>query len=234
MGTNEFNNKVVAITGADGGLGRFVTCAFLNAGARVAGISNTVTDATFNHPGFVAVPASLDNADAASGALEQVTERLGRMDAVVHLVGGFAGGPEVEDTDDATFDRMIDANLRSAFYVFRAAIPKLREQGAGRILAVASRAAAHPRPGLGVYAASKAGLVSLIQTLALENRQAGVTANVVLPGTMDTPANRAANPDADPSKWVQPRDVASLLAYLASDAAAPISGAVIPIYGSEL
>ncbi len=129
---------------------------------------------------------------------------------------------------------MLDMNFRAAFYTVRAVLPGMRAQGGGRIVAIGSRAAVEPSPALSAYAASKAALVSLIRTVAAENKDAGITANVVLPGTMDTPANRAGMPAADPSKWVQPAHVASLLLYLASDQAAQISGAVIPIYGSDL
>jgi NAD(P)-dependent dehydrogenase (short-subunit alcohol dehydrogenase family) len=160
--------------------------------------------------------------------------RFPRVDALVHLMGGFAGGQSVADTEAAVFERMLDLNLRSALYVARAFLPAMRERGAGRILAVGSRTAVEPKPMLGAYTVSKAALVALIRTIALENRDRGITANLVLPGTMDTPANRAAMPDADPAKWVQPEQVAAMLVHLASDAASDVNGAVIPIYGGEL
>jgi NAD(P)-dependent dehydrogenase (short-subunit alcohol dehydrogenase family) len=118
--------------------------------------------------------------------------------------------------------------------MLRAVLPEMRAQGAGRILAIGSRTAVEPQPGVGAYSASKAALVSLVKTVALENKDRGITANVVLPGTMDTPANRAAMPGADFSKWVRPSQIASLLVHLASDQASQISGAVIPVYGREL
>jgi NAD(P)-dependent dehydrogenase (short-subunit alcohol dehydrogenase family) len=110
----------------------------------------------------------------------------------------------------------------------------MRNQGSGRILAIGSRAAVEPSARIGAYSASKAALVSLIRTVAIENRSSGISANVVLPGTMDTPANRAGDPQADFSQWVQPAQVAALLLHLASDAASQVSGAVIPIYGQQL
>jgi NAD(P)-dependent dehydrogenase (short-subunit alcohol dehydrogenase family) len=113
----------------------------------------------------------------------------------------------------------------------RATLPRMRAQGSGRILAIGSRAAAEPSPMSGLYAASKAALVSLIRTVASENADRGITANVILPSTMDTPANRASMPAADFSKWVPTAQVASLLVYLASGDAAAVNGAVIPIYG---
>jgi NAD(P)-dependent dehydrogenase (short-subunit alcohol dehydrogenase family) len=227
-------NKIVLITGAKGGLGSYVTQAFLDGGAQVVGVSRSVRDSDFQSSCFMAVPAELSSAAAAAGLAQTVLSRFSRVDAVVHLMGGFAGGQRVADTETDVFERMLDMNLRSAFYVARAFLPAMRERGAGCILAVGSRTAVEPKAMVGAYAASKAALVALIRTIALENRDRGIAANVVLPGTMDTPANRAAMPDADPSKWVQPQQVASMLVHLASDNASDISGAVIPIYGGEL
>src|SRR5207249_1853790 len=126
------------------------------------------------------------------------------------LVGAFAGGQPVAKTDDATLDRMFDLNFRSAFHIIRAVLPFMRAQSAGQIAAVGSKAAVEPAPLAGAYGASKAALVSLIRTVACENSDASITANVVLPGTMDTPANRKSDPGADYSKWIHPRQVARL------------------------
>jgi NAD(P)-dependent dehydrogenase (short-subunit alcohol dehydrogenase family) len=221
--------KTVLITGAKGGLGTFVTNAFLDAGAYVIGVSRSISDADFPNASFRAIPAELSTLEAARTVMEQA----GRVDAVVHLLGGFAGGVALADSDDATFDRMFDLNLRSAFNIVRAALPRMRAQGSGRLLAVGSKAAIEPSPMSGVYAASKAALVSLIRTTAAENRDRCISANVVLPGTMDTPQNRAANPAVDASKWVQPSQVAALLVHLASDEGAQVNGAVIPVLGGD-
>ena len=128
---------------------------------------------------------------------------------------------------------MFDLNLNSAFYLLRAALPAMRATGNGRIIAIGSRAAVDPGPGVGAYSASKAALVSLIRTIAAENKDAGITANVILPGTMDTPTNRQAMPNADVSKWVQPANVANLVLWLASDVGADVNGAVLPVYGND-
>jgi len=229
----DLNDRVVLITGAKGGLGTFVTNSFLESGARVFGVSRSIADSDFPHPNFSAIPAELTGGDRARQVAEAVTGKAGRIDALVHLVGAFTGGQSVADTDDATLDRMLDLNLRSAFHVIRAVVPIMRAQGSGRIVAIGSKAAVEPAPSAGVYAASKAALVSLIRTVARENAELHISANVVLPGTMDTPANRAAMPGADYAKWVDPGQVAKLLVHLVSDAASQINGAVIPIYGGE-
>jgi NAD(P)-dependent dehydrogenase (short-subunit alcohol dehydrogenase family) len=149
-------------------------------------------------------------------------------------MGGFAGGRRVDETDDRTLDQMLDLNYRAAFFVARAVLPQMRKQNGGRILAVASRQGVEPQAMVGAYSASKAALVSLIHTIALENREHGISANTVLPGTMDTPANRAAMPNEDFSRWVRPADVAALLVHLASDPGSGINGAAIGVYGRQV
>jgi NAD(P)-dependent dehydrogenase (short-subunit alcohol dehydrogenase family) len=129
---------------------------------------------------------------------------------------------------------MLDLNLRSAFHILRAVIPVMRASGSGRIVAIGSRAAVEPQPSIAAYSASKAALVSLMRTVALENKDHGVTANVILPGTMDTPANRASEPAADFTRWIDPQQVANLALWLVSDAASQVTGALIPVYGKDL
>jgi len=231
---HSLNNKVVLVTGAKGGLGTFVTHAFLDEGATVVGVSRSIAAADFSHAQFVAMPAELASVESAAMLAAGIVERFQRIDAVVHLVGGFAGGKSVAETDDAAMDRMFELNFRSAFHIARAVTPQMRRQRSGRILAVGTRAAVEPGPMTGAYNASKAALVSLIRTIASENRDVCISANIVLPGTMDTPANRAADPQADFSKWVQPAQVAAMLVHLASDAAAQVTGAVIPVYGRDV
>jgi NAD(P)-dependent dehydrogenase (short-subunit alcohol dehydrogenase family) len=177
--------------------------------------------------------AEISTREGAEVLVDQVVARCGRIDVLAHTVGGFAGGQSIAETDDATFQRMFDLNLNSAFYLLRAALPAMRKTSNGRIIAIGSRAAIDPGPGVGAYSASKAALVSLIRTVAAENKDVGITANVILPGTMDTPANRKAIPNADVSKWVQPANVASLVVWLASDAGRDVNGAAIPVYGKD-
>jgi NAD(P)-dependent dehydrogenase (short-subunit alcohol dehydrogenase family) len=227
-------DKVVLVTGANGGLGTYVTQAFLEAGATVVGTSRRIQQSDFNHPGFTAMPAELSTRDSARALAEQLLARFRKLDVLVHTVGGFAGGQSIADTDDATYQQMLDVNLNSVFHILRATIMPLRQSGEGRLIAIGSRAAVEPGAGVGAYSASKAAMVSLIRTVALENKDAGLRANVILPGTMDTPANRKAIPNADFSKWVQPSAIASLITWLSRDAGKHINGAVIPVYGSDV
>ena len=226
--------KTALVTGANGGLGTHVTNALLDAGFAVVGLSPKILHSDFGHPNFTALPAMLDSLEAAKNAAETVIARFGKIDVLAHLVGGFAGGQTVADTDDATFQRMFDMNLNSAFHILRAVLPHMRKAGAGRIVAIGSRAAEDPGASVGAYSASKAALVSLIRTVAIENKDAGITANVILPGTIDTPANRAAMPGADVSQWVQPSSIAGLIVWLTGDAAKDVTGASIPVYGRGL
>ncbi len=226
--------KIALITGAHGGLGTHVTKAFLGAGFTVVGVSPRIQQSDFDDPNFIAQPAALNSLDAAKRAVDTVIAHYKKVDVLAHLVGGFAGGQTIAEMDDAIWQSMFDANLNSAFHILRAVIPQMRKAGGGRIIAIGSRAAEDPGPKVGAYSASKAALVSLIRTVALENKDAGIAANVVLPGTMDTPANRKDMPGADVSQWVQPALVASLILWLAGDAGKDVTGAAIPVYGRGL
>lgn len=231
---NEFDKRVVLISGAKGGLGTAVTQTFLAAGAMVAGSSKTIRDSDFSSPRFAAIPADLTVAESARQLVDAAIRRFGKIDALAHVMGGFAGGKPIPETSDDTWDLMMTLNLRAAFNVLRAVIPHMRQAGRGRIVAIASRQAVEPAANLSAYNASKAALVALIRTAALENKDAGITANTILPGAMNTEANRQANPGVDPSKWVQTERVAGVAAFLLSDAAADITGAAIPVYGLEI
>ena len=228
------DNHVVLITGAQGGLGTFVTETFLEAGAQVVGTGREIADTAFAHPRFEAIPADLTRPHNAARLVADAIVKFRRIDVLVHVAGGFAGGAPIHETDDATWDAMLDLNLRAAVNILRAVIPAMRERKRGRIVAIGSRAGVEPSANISAYSASKAALISLVKTAALENRKLGITANVILPGTIDTPANRRSDPGADRSQWVSPRKLAALALYLASDDAAEITGAAIPVYGAGL
>jgi NAD(P)-dependent dehydrogenase (short-subunit alcohol dehydrogenase family) len=226
--------RVVLITGANGGLGTFVTKRFLANGDTVIGASRKIQQAEFPGNKFVAIPAEFSNAASTQKLADQVLAKFHRIDVLVHTVGGFAGGTPLHSTEEKTFAQMLDQNLTSAFHLVRAIIPHMREQGSGRFIAVGSQAAEQPHANLGAYVVSKSALATLIKTVALENIDRGITANLVLPGTMDTPANRAAMPKADFSQWVSPAAVAETIFWLASDTAAHVSGGAIPATGGDL
>jgi len=225
-------NRVIFITGAKGGLGTFVTKRFLATGATVVGASRSISSEDFPESNFVPRAVDFTEASAVREAIDAVVETYNRLDVLVHVLGGFAGGQTIAETDDATWEQMRDLNLTSAFYVLRAAIPHLRKSGNGRIVAIGSATAAAPHTGLGAYVTFKSALTTFVQTVALENKDAGLTANIVLPGTMDTPGNRKSMPNADFSKWVNPANVAELVAWLADERAGHITGNMFPIEGN--
>src|SRR5581483_7333019 len=218
----------ILITGAGGGLGRAVVDAFLETGAMVYGVDISWAKANpHNSTHFHAIEAEVNTDEGCDTAVESAAP----VDTLIHLVGGYAGGQNVTETDDAIFDRMINLNLRSAFRIIRAALPGMLAARKGRIVVIGSRAADEPIAGSAAYNASKAALNALVRTIALETKNSGITINSVAPSVIDTPANRKAMPSADHSRWVKPESIAKLLVWLASDAAADVSGAVIPVYG---
>ncbi len=216
--------KVILITGGAGALGQTVVPAFVSAGASVIlGDLNPV-----QLPGVTALKADFTDQTQVRGLVNEVIQSSGRLDALVNLIGGFATG-RVVDTDVSLWQRMLAMNLTSAFLLSQAVLPSMLERRQGRIVHVAARAALEPFPGAAAYIVSKAGLVTLIRTLSKELNGSGVTVNGVLPSTIDTPVNRKAMPEADLSKWARPESIARTLAFLASDDANQINGALIPI-----
>jgi NAD(P)-dependent dehydrogenase (short-subunit alcohol dehydrogenase family) len=224
-------DRSVLITGATGGLGKAVVRAFLAEGAFVAGTARRWTgeDAV---DGLLEVQADLTTQEGAEAAVRALLEARGRLDAVVHLVGGFAMDGPLASTKVETWDRMMGLNARSAFLVFRAALAASPPTaGLRRLIAVGSRAGEQASPGAVAYAVSKAALHALVVNLAAEIAGRGITVNAVLPGVIDTAANHTAMPGADFSKWVTPESIAETLVWLASDASSDTSGALIPVYG---
>ncbi|MBK5293414.1 MAG: SDR family NAD(P)-dependent oxidoreductase [Acidobacteriia bacterium] len=222
--------QVALITGAGGGLGTVVTAAFLEAGLRVAGLSRRWKNAP-EHERFFALEGDLASADAAEMVVRGTLAHWGRLDAVVHLAGGYASGGTLEQTPDQVWDEMLEVNLRTAVRLMRAAAPVMQRAGQGRMVLTGSRAGVSPSAGLSAYAASKAALHAAVQSASEEWKRQGITVNAVLPGTINTPANRAAMPGANMDEWVSPDSIASMMLWLCSDAGAGVTGALIPLYG---
>jgi len=173
------------------------------------------------------VHADLFDPDQVTKAVES-TEGL---EAVVNLVGGYAEGPRVHETDPDEFDRLIRLNVKPGFLLARAAMPILIERGGGAFVGVSARAALRPFPGAAGYITGKAAVLALIGALDAEYKHDGIRCNTILPSVIDTPANRSAQPDADYSKWVQPAEIAKVVRFLVSDESGPTSGAAVPVYG---
>jgi NAD(P)-dependent dehydrogenase (short-subunit alcohol dehydrogenase family) len=173
------------------------------------------------------IQADLFDDDAATAAVDAVPD----LEAVVNLVGGFSSGPRVHETSTEEFTRVIQLNLEPGFRLARGAMPRLVQRGGGAFVGVSARTALRPFSGAAAYAVGKAAVLAFIQALDVEYKNDGVRCNAVMPSVIDTPANRAATPDADFSKWVPPEQIARVIRFLVSDESAPISGAGIPVYG---
>jgi NAD(P)-dependent dehydrogenase (short-subunit alcohol dehydrogenase family) len=230
--------QVAFISGGAGNLGRAVTRAFLEAGWRVSvalhhtDAKNALDELKAAHPGRIfTCMLDLTNERGAASAITQTVQWGGRLDAVAHVMGGWVGGARLADTSLGVWEAMMTLNLTSAFLLTREAIPRMMENGGGSIVYVSSRSAREQRSGNAAYAVSKAGLLVLAESVAEEYGGDGIRANTVLPGTMDTPANRRAMPDADPSRWTPPDEVARVILFLASSDSGSVNGAAVPVYG---
>jgi NAD(P)-dependent dehydrogenase (short-subunit alcohol dehydrogenase family) len=231
-------DRIAVITGGTGALGSVVTLQFLREGAHCAvpyrseaEKDELAREAAPDADRLFSMRADLTQLEPLDAFVAAVVERFGGIDILLNLAGAFAGGTPVAETDPATFDRMLDVNLRSVFLVSRAVIPHLVRRGGGRIVSVAARAALQGTAGMAAYSASKAGVITLTQAMADELRDQNVQVNCILPSIIDTPANRRAIPGADHSRWVDPAEIARVLAFLASDDSRAISGAAVPVYG---
>jgi NAD(P)-dependent dehydrogenase (short-subunit alcohol dehydrogenase family) len=227
--------RVALVTGGTGALGQAVTLRLLAEGATVcvpwiveAERQALLARAPAAGDRLVLVRADVTDMATTAPVVEALHSRHGRIDVLLALVGGFAGGALVE-TERAEWDRMLALNLTSVFTAARAVVPLMRQAGRGRVVTIGSRAVRPPAAGFIAYTVSKAGVIAFTLALAEELRGSGVTANCVLPSTMDTPANRAAMPGADRSGWVPVESVAESIAFLASDAAAHVNGALVTV-----
>jgi NAD(P)-dependent dehydrogenase (short-subunit alcohol dehydrogenase family) len=223
--------RSVLVTGAAGGLGRAVVATLRERGWRVV--------APVRAGRIADLPAEVIGVEADLTAPEQVTaavtvaarEPAAPLRAVINLAGGYAAGGLVHETPVDDFEAALSANLRPTYLVTAAALPHLVAAGGGAVVCVSSRAAVSPFAGAAGYATAKAAVLAFANAVAVEYRASGVRCNTVLPSIIDTPANRAGQPSADYSRWVPPTEIAEVIAFLASDASAPTSGAGIPVYG---
>ena len=220
--------RTLVITGGHGVLGRAVLEA-----ARADGLNLAVVDHARGQtaPDGVLELGGVDLTDpaAADRAMAAVAERFGGVDALLNIAGGFVW--QTTDDPEPAWDRMLALNLKTALNASRAALPFLKQSPEGRIVNVGANGALKAAAGMGAYAASKAGVHRLTESLAEELKSTSVTVNAVLPSILDTEQNRKDMPDADPAKWVQPSDLARVMLFLASPESRAITGALIPVTG---
>lgn len=225
--------RVVVITGAGGALGGAIAAAFRGE-ARLALTDRQAAKLERAYgawPEALLQACDLSSADDVARLVGAVLERHGRLDVLVNVAGGFRGGKPLHEAPPDELDAMFAINTRSVWNICRAVVPVMLRQGGGRIVTIASLSALAGGAAVAAYGAAKAATLRLCESLSAEVRGQGLNVNCVLPGTMDTPANRAAMPDADPAHWVDPRAVADVVRFLASDAARAVHGAALPVVG---
>ncbi len=234
----ELRDRVAIVTGAAGGAGRAVVAELAAGGARLALLGTRLErlealarELDLPSERYLALPSDLRDAEAASRAVDAVVERFGRLDIVVHLVGGWTGGPNSIDTPESEFTTMLEQHFWTTIRVVRAVVPRLTAAGWGRIIAVSSPVATDPRPGQAAYAVGKAAEETLLRTLAHEIAGSGVTVNVLQVKTIDAAHQRASAPSPQNASWTTPEEIASAVRYLCSDAARVINGARLPLFG---
>ena len=234
-----FAGRTVVVAGGTGGLGKSVSLAFLEEGAKVVVTYRREEE-------FVALKnAAASHLSSLEGKRVDITDEaetahfIGEVlalheaiDVLVNAVGGYSGGVKLWETATSTFDQMLALNLRSGFTLARAAMPAMLKAGRGSVVNIASKAAFDHGAGAAAYAASKAAAVALMDSLAADALGSGVQVNSIIPSIIDTPANRAAMPDANFAAWPKPEDIAQVVLFLSSDLAKTIHGASVPVYGN--
>jgi NAD(P)-dependent dehydrogenase (short-subunit alcohol dehydrogenase family) len=235
-----FEGKVALVAGGTGGLGRAVTLAFLEEGATVAVTFRQQEEldamkklAGANAARLEAFAVDVTDEAAVRQLVEKILAKLGRLDALVNTVGGYAGGVKLWELETKVFEQMLALNVRSGYALSRAAVRAMLKQGRGAIVNVASKAAFDHEAGAAAYAASKAAAVAMLDCLAAEVKGSGIRVNSILPSIIDTEANRKAMPKADFAKWPKPEDIARVILFLCSEEAKVIHGAAIPVYGDS-
>jgi NAD(P)-dependent dehydrogenase (short-subunit alcohol dehydrogenase family) len=231
-------DKVVIITGAVGNLGAATARAFQSAGAKTVLVDRApdrlgaaFADVASSKDHYLAGGFDLSDATSLARLVEETLARFGRIDVLVNTVGAWRGGKPVHEADPADWDFLFGVNVRTTLLCCRAVIPQMLKQQRGAIINVASRDGLNGTAGYAAYSASKSAVLRLTESLAAELKASNINVNCIMPGTIDTPQNRAAIPSGDFGKWVEPGAIADVVLFLASDASRAINGAAIPVYG---
>ena len=235
-----FAGKVILVAGGTGGLGRAVSLAFLKEKANVIVPYRSAEEfaalqgaAGSNASSLQGQQLDVTDESAVGQLIDRILVQHGRLDAMVNTVGGYAGGVKLWELETKVLDQMLALNLRASYVLARAAIVPMLKQKHGAIVNVAAKAALDHGAGAGVYAASKAAALALVDSLAADVKGTGVRVNSILPSIIDTAANRKAIPSADYAAWPKPEDIARVILFLCSDDARVIHGAAIPVYGDS-
>jgi NAD(P)-dependent dehydrogenase (short-subunit alcohol dehydrogenase family) len=232
----DFSNKVVLITGGTGALGKSLTQRFVSSGATT--IATYLNDEKIEElKGQNTINAELIKADVTREEqvvklISTIVERFGHIDILVNSVGGYLGGKSVTDLEEHEWDLMMNLNLKSAFLISKHVIPVMKSSGhGGKIIHISSKTGLKSEGHDSAYAASKSGLIRLVESISQETKELGINVNCILPSVIDTEANRRAMPKADFSRWVKTDDLTNVVFFLCSQEAKVITGAAIPTYG---
>lgn len=237
MFKGELMNKVILITGSTGGLGPVVVKKFIEENAKVIACYtseekyNQLVSQLGSNGDINGFQADLKNENEVKDLFKQVNAKFGRLDALCHIAGGFWMGGEISETSLENWNKMMNLNFRSTFLCTREAFRIMKEQNTGRIITISSKTALELPPGMGAYSISKAGVISLTETLAKEGKVYNIIVNTILPSTIDTVANRKSMPKADFNKWVKPEDIANVIFSLVKEEMSAVSGTTVKMYG---
>ena len=236
---NDSNYQVVLITGPTGNLGAAVVQKFLAEGARLLLLDRAADRLTTTYPLLEEKPDHLlipgvDLTDTAQvdSAIQLGKKTLGQIDCLVHTAGGFQMGEKVHEISMESWDHLMNLNLKTLLNITRAVIPTMIQQKKGKVVTIGARPALSGKARMGAYSVTKAGVVRLTEAMAAELKTEGINVNCVIPGTIDTPQNRQAMPNADRSRWITPDSLAEVIYFLCSQGAKDIHGAAIPVYGA--
>lgn len=235
---SEFTDRVVMVTGASGNLGSAVVAAFAAAGASLIVPDRSPDRAAKLFPElagsdkhFLASSTDITDEDSVVGLVNESLSRLGKIDVLVNTAGGYKAGSPPHETSLETWDFMLNLNARATYLVSQTVVPSMIERQRGRIINTAARSALSAGANEVAYAASKSAVARMTESFSAAYKSHGINVNAVMPGTIDTPQNRESMPKADTSRWVTPAAIAEVVKFLASDAAAPVHGALLPVYG---
>ena len=237
MSRFEFTNQTVVVTGAAGSLGSTVAELFFRAGANLALVDINLD--RLQHPRWHRAKhvgmfeTDLTDVNSVNNSVNQIIDRFKQIDCLANIAGGFKMGPMVHETPVNDWDFMMNMNAKSVFLMCRAVVPHMLEKKKGKIVSVAARAAVEGKAKMAPYCVSKAAVITMTQSLAAEHKMNNINVNCILPGTIDTPQNRADMPDADFSNWVPTTDLANEILHLCSEQAKGVTGAAVPVYGKS-
>lgn len=237
MSNFDFSSQTIIVTGGAGNLGSTVAEQFLKAGASLALVDlnfDKLQNESLNTASNVRLfSADLTNEDSVNNLVKDIAKHFDQIDVLANVAGGFKMGPMTHETSLSDWEFMLNLNVKSVFLMCRTVIPHMLQKGRGKIVNVAARAAVEGKAKIAPYCVSKAAVVTLTQSMAAEYKMNNINVNCILPGTIDTPQNRADMPDANFSNWVPTIDLANEILHLCSEQAKGVTGAAVPVYGKS-